>query len=66
MEYSAGGKRASSGDSKKTMRHVYQISLGGRSFGAWPHNLGSVAFFSKTKPKLEKVVNYFPLKCHLL
>ena len=26
----------------------------------------SVAFFSKTKPKEENVVFYFPLKCRLL
>ena len=29
---------------------------------AWPHSLNSVAFFSKIKPKEEKVVFLFPLK----
>ena len=33
---------------------VYQISPGGRTFGAWPHNLGSVAF------NLAEIRNYSP------
>ena len=51
---------------QKLCDNVYKISLGGWSFGCgrivWVQSL----FFSKTKPKVEKEANYFPLNCNQL
>ena len=34
------------------------VVAGWAELWVWPHSLGSVTFFSKTKSKVEKVANY--------